>query len=768
MEKKVIEIEIQDNSKSLKAQYKEAVLEVQKLADAFGATSIEVQNASKRAAELKDQIEDVNDAIQAQKGEGAFIALGKSISTVASGFSAVEGAMGLVGAESEDVQKAMLRVQSAMALAQGLEGLEDAGRAFKQLGVTVTSFGTKALSAFQAMSTASKAFLVTGIGLLIAGLGTAIAYWDDISKAIGLASNEQDTYAKQQKRINEQAKESREEVAKESASFATLIARLKATNEGSKERDKLIKDINKEYGTTLKNIKDETKFQEQLNNELASYLEYQKAKFQLQKNEEKIVKNLEVQDRLSNSIKDQKERVKVAGEIDILIKEKERLQKEIEQTGGATSNERKRVKQLQDEQLTLQKQIVSLKDKSGVSSLQQEKFALSNLNKELENANKRFEDYGRSANNASAKVDELTNSGSKYVENNKEVKTSTIDTNKELANTLESLTEKNKQFGLSEQELLLLSKLKTDALIQEQFLKSTDKDKEKQRTDALLANETDYNNQLNALNEKNRKTKEEKDKEASQKRIELEDKQFEVMQSIGQTEKEKEIADLVKSYEDKFAIIGDNAVLEKELTEQQKKDLAVIEEKYRKTQAEKDKEAQEKATQLQQQRLDLILKYTQTFGQVMSSLNGLLNANDEERLKSVKKGSKEEDSIKRKMFERDKKLRIVQTVIDTASNVVTSVRNGGGIPTGIPFGIAAATMGALQIAAISKTSYGSGDSNVTPPSTGVIAPNLNVVGNTGINQLATLQQQPVKAYVVSNDITSAQQFDLKVQQTSQL
>jgi hypothetical protein len=139
MEKKVIEIEIQDNSKTLKQQYKEAVLEVQKLADAFGATSIEVQNASKRAAELKDQIEDVNDAIQAQKGEGAFIALGKSLSTVASGFSAVEGAMGLVGAESEDVQKAMLRVQSAMALAQGLEGLEDAGRAFKQLGAVVKS-----------------------------------------------------------------------------------------------------------------------------------------------------------------------------------------------------------------------------------------------------------------------------------------------------------------------------------------------------------------------------------------------------------------------------------------------------------------------------------------------------------------------------------------------------------------------------------------------------------------------------------------------------
>ena len=163
-EKKVIEIEIQDNSKTLKQQYKEAVLEVQKLAEAFGATSIEVQNASKRAAELKDQIEDVNDAIQSQKGEGAFIALGKSVSAVANGFSAVQGAMGLVGVESEEVQQAMLRVQSAMALAQGLEGLEDAGRAFKQLGAVVKST-TVFTSAYNFVMGISNKETATNVGL---------------------------------------------------------------------------------------------------------------------------------------------------------------------------------------------------------------------------------------------------------------------------------------------------------------------------------------------------------------------------------------------------------------------------------------------------------------------------------------------------------------------------------------------------------------------------------------------------------------------------
>lgn len=140
----------------------------------------------------------------------------------------------------------------------------------------------------------------------------------------------------------------------------------------------------------------------------------------------------------------------------------------------------------------------------------------------------------------------------------------------------------------------------------------------------------------------------------------------------------------------------------------------------------------------------------------MSSLNNLLNANDEQRLKSVKQGSKEEEAIKRKMFDRDKKLRIVQTVIDTASNIVTSVRNGGGIPFGIPFGVAAGAMGALQVAAISKAKF-DGGGNIQSPSDagGGFNPSFNVVGNSGINQLAGLQQQPVKAYITTGEVSTA-------------
>jgi hypothetical protein len=180
-EKRVIELEIQDNTKTLKQQYKEAVNEVQKLAQVYGETSKEVSQAAKRAAELKDLIQDTNDAITAFKGEGVFLATGKAISSVANGFSAVEGAMGLIGVESEKLQETMLKVQSAMALAQGLEGLEDAGRAFKQLGAV----------AIESLKGVKGALLATGIGLFIVALGTVVEYWDEIKAAVSGVSEEQ-------------------------------------------------------------------------------------------------------------------------------------------------------------------------------------------------------------------------------------------------------------------------------------------------------------------------------------------------------------------------------------------------------------------------------------------------------------------------------------------------------------------------------------------------------------------------------------------------
>jgi hypothetical protein len=185
--------DVEKNTKSLKAQLREAITEVQQMNEKFGETSKEAINAAKRAAELKDKIEDANDAVQAFKGEGTFLATSKALSSVASGFGAVQGAMGLIGVESEDVQEQLLKVQSAMALADGLAGLEDAGRSFKQLKAV-------AIDAFKGIKTAIGS---TGIGLLVIALGTIYAYWDDIKEAVSGVSEEQKKLnADSQKNVN--------------------------------------------------------------------------------------------------------------------------------------------------------------------------------------------------------------------------------------------------------------------------------------------------------------------------------------------------------------------------------------------------------------------------------------------------------------------------------------------------------------------------------------------------------------------------------------
>jgi hypothetical protein len=138
---KVIDIKIQGNTDqaigTLRQQLKAAVADVQNLSEAYGENSRQAIEAAQKAASIKDRIEDANDAILAFKGEGTFLATSKALTSVASGFTAVQGAMGLMGAQGEEVEQALLKVQSAMALSQGLAGLEDAGRSFKQLGAVI-------------------------------------------------------------------------------------------------------------------------------------------------------------------------------------------------------------------------------------------------------------------------------------------------------------------------------------------------------------------------------------------------------------------------------------------------------------------------------------------------------------------------------------------------------------------------------------------------------------------------------------------------------
>jgi hypothetical protein len=122
---------------SLKAQLKEATLEVQRLSEKFGETSEQAVKAAERASELKDQIGFSSSLIDAFNPDAKFKSLTSSLAGVASGFAAVQGAIGLFGVESEAVEKTLLKVQSAMALSESLQNIGESIDSFKQLGTVV-------------------------------------------------------------------------------------------------------------------------------------------------------------------------------------------------------------------------------------------------------------------------------------------------------------------------------------------------------------------------------------------------------------------------------------------------------------------------------------------------------------------------------------------------------------------------------------------------------------------------------------------------------
>jgi len=161
---------------TLKKQLREAQNEVITLSEKFGATSREAVNAAKKAAELRDRIGDAKALTDAFNPDAKFKALTASLSGVAGGFGAVQGAMALFGKESEDVQKTLLKVQSAMAISQGLQSVGESIDSFKQLGAVIR---TQVVTAF---GTLRGAIIATGVGALAVAIGLLVANWNEFTQ----------------------------------------------------------------------------------------------------------------------------------------------------------------------------------------------------------------------------------------------------------------------------------------------------------------------------------------------------------------------------------------------------------------------------------------------------------------------------------------------------------------------------------------------------------------------------------------------------------
>lgn len=144
----------------------------------------------KEAAALEDKMGDINQRVKAlasdTKNLEGFTA---AVSGIAGGFAAAQGAMGLFASENEDLQKSLLKVQSAMALLNGVQEVANQLNKDSAAMIFLQAQAMKVYSAAVGTSTgALKAFRIalvaTGIGALVVALGLIVANWDKITKAI--------------------------------------------------------------------------------------------------------------------------------------------------------------------------------------------------------------------------------------------------------------------------------------------------------------------------------------------------------------------------------------------------------------------------------------------------------------------------------------------------------------------------------------------------------------------------------------------------------
>jgi len=682
-ETKVIDLEVKTNLTSLKAQLREAQAEVTRMAEKFGDTSVQAANAAKAAAILKDKIGDAKALTDAFNPDAKFNAVTSSLSGVASGFGAVQGAMGLMGVQGEEVQKTLLKVQSAMAISQGLQQVGAARDSFKQLGAVIkatsvfqglynfvmtgsfvaTTLVTEATvaettatvaqgAAIVATSTATSgatiamklfrlALISTGIGAIIVGIGFLIA---NMGSLLSLFSDSAEANARNAAAV----KANTVEIEKNVKANDKRSASLKISNDYQY-------DMAKATGATNEQLR-----------EMA--LRHAQSTIEMEKNSIAIA----TQVYWKNKLKLQQLINAEADEEDI-----KNQQKNAEDAHKALAKEQKDYHD-------------ALADKKAIIKKNNVEVAAEN-----HEANKKEIEDTKSHNIAKNKIAQDKAKDRKDAED------------KEAKDRQDAAIKANKEL------LKLVEDLGTDIL-------SAQQKAIKDRKDAAIKAEEDiYKNARGFA-------------EAS------------TIDNQNDFQAKQDLLDIER------AILLQN----KELTAGE---IAAIDAKYRKESADLDKEELDRKQALNAQKMQM-------------AINAFSILQDATTLFTAKN-----DKDARRQFQINKALSLSSAIVNTALGITGALTAGGNpikLATGMQFveaGIVAAA-GGVSIAKIAGTQYGGGGSTPSggggaegggggsTPAAPQSAPNFNLVGATGLNQLDMLGK-PIQAFVVGGEVTTYQELE---------
>jgi hypothetical protein len=671
-EKKVIELEIQDNTQNLKKRFAEAKKELQAMAAAYGENSTQAIQAAKKAAELKDIIDDSAEAIKNLQGGGTFKALSTSLGSVASGFGAVQGAVNLLGVESGQVEQALLKVQSAMALAEGLRGLEDAGRAFGALKSTV-------VDGFKGMSNASKAFIATGIGLIITAIATAIAYSDELGQFWDELTGKSSNLRIAQEALNETVQDYNKGAQEAITKVNKVGSSFELAKKGVISKEEALKTYNDTLGDSL--------------GKATSYNEAEKI----------------FRDKTDAYIKATALRAQANA---LLNKAAE------EQANALTA-------QFEDQTSFTDKLLISLKSGGNIGKKELKELAKAQaegVKAEQANANKRAKIFQDEATKLLEKAENLDKANNIETESDNK-KTETLKNNNDKRkNDLDELSKfeqeiHDKRLSQWEQEILAVQR----------------------KYDEQIAIAKKYGKDLTVL------------EEGLQAEIQLINNKY--------VAEEKEAIDQLTISKQKKA--------SDEISIDMQKNIAILEANKKRIEEEKAYDAQqlELKKQVEQAKLSFV-----TDGlNLISEISDLFSAKNEKQA--------------RRDFAIKKALGITQATISAIEGTQNAFTTASASPItsvfpAYPFiqaGVAGA-FGAVKVASIAKQQFGGSSSvsastvggGASTSTTGVTTsnPTFNVVGGASTNPLANLA--PFKAYVVSGEVTTAQELERNIIQKSVL
>ena len=198
---------------SMKAELRDLKNKLQELEDQGRDNTKEFEQMAIRAGQLSDQIGDTSARIRALGDDSKYVkAVSQAIGGLASAYSIAQGASALFGSENKEVEKALLKVNAAMAIANGLQQINEILQKQSTLSVVANTVAQRAYTFVVGESTGALrvfrlALAATGIGAIIIGLWAAY-------EAMTAWNNKVKEATEAQKKLNEQTEKHRENLEK--------------------------------------------------------------------------------------------------------------------------------------------------------------------------------------------------------------------------------------------------------------------------------------------------------------------------------------------------------------------------------------------------------------------------------------------------------------------------------------------------------------------------------------------------------------------------